>query len=669
MKGESMTDFVKNEAKQFLEDYVSTHLTKSKGDLYQCPFCGSGSRGTRDSDGAFGLYPKSEKTKWKCQACDHGGDIFDLVAKLEGIPESEAFQRVAERYNLENNTSNNDSLTPSTQWKKESAPKNHENAPPQDFSQYLEQWHKNLLQGQGVAKQYVLGRGLTEETINRFNIGVDGTYLTIPYNRGGTYYTKRNINPSAGQGERHRKPPNSNAGEEPVFNESVLYTEGRTPVFVVEGALCAISIMQEGGQAIAIGGTGSKKIETVLREKKSEKILVLCLDNDQAGVKATKTLEQLLISQKQTYFRFNVSGIYKDPNEHLQADRESFKALVGKVTQFSPSEIQEQITQTRKENSKEHRESKSAKSHVQGFINGIADSINTPYISTGFPSLDKQLDGGLYEGLYIIGAISSLGKTTFSLQIADYIAKSGQDVLFFSLEMARSEVMAKSISRETAQEVVNSGGNMRNAKTTRGITTGKKWGSYSKEEKEIIGKAVSNYEQYAENLFIYEGIGDIGIEQITEEVKTHIAITGEKPVVMIDYLQIIAPYEARATDKQNTDKAVLELKRMSRDHKVPVFAISSFNRENYRQAVNMASFKESGAIEYSSDVLIGLQYLGMDEKGIDPKGLMEKNAQNAKEGRAVNVELKILKNRNGAKGNISLDFYPMFNMFDDKEGR
>ena len=107
--------------------------------------------------------------------------------------------------------------------------------------------------------------------------------------------------------------------------------------------------------------------------------------------------------------------------------------------------------------------------HIQSFLNGIAASVNTPCISTGFDTLDKTLDGGLYEGLYIFGAISSLGKTTLILQIMDQIARSGQDVLLFSLEMARSEIMAKSISRTTLQLVLESGGNIRDAKTARGI--------------------------------------------------------------------------------------------------------------------------------------------------------------------------------------------------------
>ena len=116
---------------------------------------------------------------------------------------------------------------------------------------------------------------------------------------------------------------------------------------------------------------------------------------------------------------------------------------------------------------------------MQSFIDGIADSVDTPFIPTGFKKLDSVLDGGLYEGLYIVGAISSLGKTTLITQITDQIAQSGTDVLIFSLEMARSELIAKSISRHTLQSVLQTGGDTRNAKTTRGISTGKRYIDYN----------------------------------------------------------------------------------------------------------------------------------------------------------------------------------------------
>ena len=216
--------------------------------------------------------------------------------------------------------------------------------------------------------------------------------------------------------------------------------------------------------------------------------------------------------------------------------------------------------------------------------------------------------------------------------------------------------MAKSISRHTLQSVLESDGNIRDAKTARGITTRTRYADYSSTELELINKAINTYSRYAEHIYISEGVGDIGAEQVRQTVKEHIRYTGRTPVVIIDYLQILAPYSERATDKQNTDKAVMELKRISRDYKTPVIGISSFNRANYKEAVTMEAFKESGAIEYSSDVLIGLQLKGAGDKNFD--------ANEAKRKDPREIELVILKNRNGRTGGkISFNFYPLFNYF------
>lgn len=63
--------------------------------------------------------------------------------------------------------------------------------------------------------------------------------------------------------------------------------------------------------------------------------------------------------------------------------------------------------------------------------------------------------------------------------------------------------------------------------------------------------------------------------------------------MIIDYLQILSPYNERYTDKQNMDKVVLELKRISRDHKLPVIAISSFNRAGYNGEANRNRLKKA----------------------------------------------------------------------------
>ena len=70
----------------------------------------------------------------------------------------------------------------------------------------------------------------------------------------------------------------------------------------------------------------------------------------------------------------------------------------------------------------------------------------------------------------------------------------------------------------------------------------------------------------------------------------------------------------------------------------------------------MQAFKESGAIEYSSDILIGLQLKGAGQNGFDATEAKSKNPRE--------IELVILKNRNGKTGEkVPFQFYPMFNYF------
>ena len=344
---------------------------------------------------------------------------------------------------------------------------------------------------------------------------------------------------------------------------------------------------------------------------------------------------------------FKPYGEHKDANEALQADREALKAAI---------EEAEQITDEAQDAERAAYLETSAAHHIQGFINGITKSVDTPLIPTGFNKLDAVLDGGLYEGLYIVGAISSLGKTTLITQMADNIAQNGNDVLIFSLEMARAELMAKSISRHTLEITLASGGDTQNAKTARGITTGKRYKGYSPAETKLIQEAITAYREYAGRIFINEGMGNIGAARVREEVQKHISFTGKTPIVIIDYLQILAPYNERATDKQNTDKAVFDLKRISREYKTPVIGVSSFNRASYKDEVAMEAFKESGAIEYSSDVLIGLQLAGAGDKDF--------NATIEKQRSPRNIELVILKNRNGKTGDkLIFKYYPPFNYF------
>lgn len=83
------------------------------------------------------------------------------------------------------------------------------------------------------------------------------------------------------------------------------------------------------------------------------------------------------------------------------------------------------------------------------FIKSIREEDTPKPISTGFLLLDNVgLGSGLYNGLYVLGATSGLGKTTFALQIANHIAShENRKVIYYALEMSANELIAKSLSR------------------------------------------------------------------------------------------------------------------------------------------------------------------------------------------------------------------------------
>lgn len=285
----------------------------------------------------------------------------------------------------------------------------------------------------------------------------------------------------------------------------------------------------------------------------------------------------------------------------------------------------------------------------------------TPPTPTGFKQLDEALEGGLYEGLYILGAISSMGKTTYILQIADQIAAAGHDVIFYTLEMAKSELIAKSLSRLTLQI----GKSAKNAMTDRTITNPNKIARYTTTDKRILQEAGSAYAKTGEHLWINEGVGDISTDKIRQGIQRHIDLTQRKPVVIIDYFQILPSPDPKLSDKQAADRNIFILKRLSREFKIPIIVISSIGRQKYEGAITMSSYKESGGIEYTADVLLGLQAAGAEDA--DP------GANEQCRGKEIrDIEIKILKNRHGkitAKGDeIQYKYYAMFNFMQETDG-
>lgn len=698
-----------DEMRRRLPEIVNRTCKPAKKGFYYCPRC------QKDN---FTVYDNGMKFKCFTPDCIQGG-TFDFIGEVDGIRDfRDQIKRAGEILNITEETAirygrstpqedfgghNEDKKgryshnMSSLQYKN-----NEENDDFNlDFTKFYDEAHEHIKE-----TDYATRRGLSDEAIERFKLGYvaewklplesylhskDGRTreswekipnaprLIIPVTK--YSYTARDTRDQLTEDQEKFKKVKTKGRSVVswVFNSRALL-EAEQPIFITEGELDAISIIEAGGEAVALGSTAyiNGFVET-LKRKRPKQPFIIALDNEKEPEKKARIekvcqkLKEELTKLSIPFYRGNMgnpAGEYKDANDALVYDR---AGLVSRVKAITADAITE--AEAEREALKEELQRESVAYRIQDFMDNINDSERASFTPSGFTQLDKLLEGGFYPGLYIVGAISALGKTTFCLQIADQIAQSGRDVLIFSLEMSRYELIAKSVSRLTLIHDLEDSGTTYNAKNTRGILTGAKYKYYSDEEIDLINKSIESYKEYAEHIFITEGVGNVGIDEIRERVIRHAQITGQAPVVLIDYLQILAPADPRATDKQNTDKAVLELKRLSRDYDIPVIGISSFNRENYYAPVNLTSFKESGAVEYSSDVLLGLQYQGMDYKRKESKtdraeriqGIFDDMTEKARAGNVPQpVQVKILKSRNGIRGDFEIEFYPKYNYFREK---
>ena len=640
-----------------------------------CPNCGNGSgtegtgiNVTRDTKG-------TDHPRYKCFKCGINEDVIGLYMLSAGISDMrtaklELLKNFFSFQGTENNQSmnlaralpvatrpvNNQTPVPayeSFNAEKKEKVKDTASAGAPDYSKYYAQCHAQV-----TSTNYFLDRGLTPEIIEKFNLGYDSQRKNVIIPVTASSYIERATDPNAKN--RYYK-----HGQQGLYNIKAL-DQSFKPVFIVEGEIDCLSFLSCGAESLALGSTANKrKFIDLITERVSDKnrtlpAIFLALDNDKAGEETETELESELreIQLANPTRPFFFSRLRKELKREIYADcKDANEMLLKNRTQF--------IELARLTESQLYIE------------RGLVTSYETEYRSdrwrtrdiycTGFNKLDRAIK--ITDGLYIIGAISSLGKTTFALQIADHVAESGRDVIIFSLEMSRKELIDKSICRMIFSDWIQ-GKNPRsilesneidNKTLNLGQIASPSGLNISDEKLSQLETKTSKYFQTtAKRTSIYESVGNVGVTEIAERVTKYVYYSGNKPLVIIDYLQLLAPVDPHFTDKQNTDKNVLELKRLSRELEIPIIAISSLNRANYNEPISMAAFKESGAIEYSSDVLLGLQLAGAGDKDFD--------VDMAKSQEPRQIELKILKNRRGKTGgSIKFEYYASRQFFRELE--
>ena len=265
---------------------------------------------------------------------------------------------------------------------------------------------------------------------------------------------------------------------------------------------------------------------------------------------------------------------------------------------------------------------------------------------TGFENIDEVQF--FTPGLYVIGATPAAGKTTFCWQLLEQLARKGESCIYCSYEMSRLELFSKSLARELFKR--NKSTELTAAQIRRG------------------GRSIEL--DYVREKFLNSKI-DLRVLELQDEtvddlltlLKPLCTDKAKAPVVCLDYLQIV-PMNREST-KLGIDEAVRKLKKFQRDTNTTFIVISSFNRTNYAQSVSFESFKESGNIEYTADVVWALQLNIMNEiKGGELISETRRKIDEAKKQQPRQIQLKCLKNRQGTNYDCFFEYYSAHDGFE-----
>ena len=255
-------------------------------------------------------------------------------------------------------------------------------------------------------------------------------------------------------------------------------------------------------------------------------------------------------------------------------------------------------------------------------------------ISSGFKALDKMTSGFQPGEMTIIAARPSMGKTAFSLNIAQQAAlREGKTVAYFSVEMGKEQLMMRMLANEAR---------VRLSDLRVGSVNDNAW-------PRLIDKASKMAEA---NIFIDDtsGISPFEIRAKCRRLKAQHGLD----LVMIDYLQLMSLKQKVESREREVSEISKSLKALAKELGVPVIALAQLNRgvegRSNRRPM-LSDLRESGSIEQDADVIMMLYRDDYYEKdNPDVKGI---------------AEVIIGKQRNGPTGDVKLKWEAEIGKFSD----
>jgi replicative DNA helicase len=263
-------------------------------------------------------------------------------------------------------------------------------------------------------------------------------------------------------------------------------------------------------------------------------------------------------------------------------------------------------------------------------------------LSTGFVDLDQKLQG-LHPGeMIVLAARPSMGKTSLAMNIAENVAMGARNlpptgVAVFSLEMTPAAL---------ARRMLCGRARVRGSDLVEGNVTNDQMIALGRAAEELAAAPI-----YVDNT---PGMEAPALMSSARRAKLKYGIG----LVVIDYLQLMN-YNKFARDGRQRETAAISqmVKALATELDVPVIVLSQLSRNpemRERNAVpRLSDLRDSGAIEQDADVVLLLR-----------RPCKYPSDKNASDERLAIVD--VAKQRNGATGEVQLDFDAAFTRFGNR---
>jgi replicative DNA helicase len=255
-----------------------------------------------------------------------------------------------------------------------------------------------------------------------------------------------------------------------------------------------------------------------------------------------------------------------------------------------------------------------------------SDSGKLPGFPTGFPTLDRVMGGFRRRGLYLIAARPGQGKTALAACMALSAADCGAKVVFFTIEMADTQILIRMIARRalvSAAGVMD--GKLSDEQEGRMFTAMEVWGRDGIAINDRAGRTIETFEMECRRL----------------------KRLGQLDMAVIDYVQLMKVTGKNFLNRQNEVSDISgRLKQLALALDTPIVALAQINREATKKddkTPTVAQIRDSGALEQDADGILLIHRPGEYGDTGDDVLILAKNRYGSPGTLSINVDMSVNK--------------------------